>query len=134
MRCSLNNDGETSMGKQYGHSDEPKQYELWEELEHEKLMDQELKSIDDAIESAEAPEELKTSFSGLARSIRRSTPKTTSIIPPESSIMNYRSKERLSIMKDRIHTHLGHSTNGMTPEQIYGKYFSNLESEKYHKG
>ncbi|MFP4190118.1 MAG: hypothetical protein ACLFNK_02490 [Candidatus Woesearchaeota archaeon] len=121
------------MVKQYGLRDEPKQYELWEELEDDRIMDSELKSIDDAIESADAPEELKSSLSGLARSMRRGNPRTISIIPPESSILNYRPEDRLPIMRDRIHTHLGHSTEDMSPKQIYGKYFSSLESEKYHK-
>lgn len=110
-----------------------KQYELWGELEDGHIGRDEFGSIDDAIQSSQAPDSIKDSISDLARSMRRQSPKEVSLIPSEDSVLNYDPQDRLDIMKDRINLHLGHSTEGMSVKQIYGKYFSTLESEKYRK-
>ena len=110
-----------------------KQYELWDEYQEGKIGSEELASIDDAINSAEAPDEIKDSISSLARSVKRQSSRSVSLIPPEQSVFNYEPKDRLGVMKDRIYLHLGHSTEGMSPKQIYGKYFSSIESDNYKR-
>ena len=109
----------------------PKQYELWDELEEGKFMAEELESIDDAIMSSDAPDIIKSQISEFARNVRRRELSDVSVIPPEESVLNYDPADRLGIMKGRIYDHLGHDTDGMTARQIYGKYFSTLERERY---
>ena len=111
----------------------PRQYELWDELEEGKPMTEELESIDDAIMSGDAPDDIRSRLSSMARSMRRYDASDASVIPLEASVLNYDPSDRLEVMKGRIHAHLGHSTDGMTPKQIYGKYFSTLERGSYKK-
>ena len=110
-----------------------KQYELWEEFEENRPLNYEISEISDVIEACDAPNEIKESIARLAKSVKRRNPRNTSVVPIEDSVLNYDKRDRLDIMKDRIKLYLGHSTDGMTAKQIYGKYFSQLESEKYRK-
>ena len=112
----------------------PRQYELWDEYQEGKIGPEELASIDDAINSAEAPDVIKDSISRLARSVKRQSSESVSVISAEASVLNKDySANREKIMEDRLRCHKGYDMSKVHVKQVYAIYFKTLESENYRE-
>lgn len=106
-----------------------KQYELFDD--EKAFSEEEMQDITDELQDSDEPDTIKESIASLARSVPK-IPQKGSIIPPEMSVKNYHKADQMGIILDRFQQY-GINIDGMTNQQIYGKYFSEFEPDKYHK-